>query len=288
MFCVGATRAGTSWLYRYLHEHPDCHMRSVKELHYFDSRDETARYQQVVAFERRLSNFRAKLATENRAWARANLSRRVDDMTELLEVLQAKTGGDQLYLEYLHRGREQQVIVGDLTPAYALLPEEGLAKMLALAPDAKFIYMMRDPVERMWSHVRMQAHRNLTPDVTIELKSKRIMNRTLRKGMETHIPERGDYRAAISKLRAVIPQDQLWIGFAEALFAEDGHKAIADFLGIAPLEGYASPAVHSSPSVLLSDAQRAEAGAFLADQYDYVEENIGPLPQAWRDNRVRI
>ncbi|HHS89575.1 MAG TPA: sulfotransferase family protein, partial [Rhodobacteraceae bacterium] len=38
-FGVGAAKSGTSWLYRYLEGHPETHLRSVKELHYFDALD---------------------------------------------------------------------------------------------------------------------------------------------------------------------------------------------------------------------------------------------------------
>jgi hypothetical protein len=34
--CVGAQKAGTSWLYRELEPHPDFWMPPVKELHYLD------------------------------------------------------------------------------------------------------------------------------------------------------------------------------------------------------------------------------------------------------------
>ncbi len=34
--CVGAQKAGTSWLYQQLEPHPDFWMPPVKELHYFD------------------------------------------------------------------------------------------------------------------------------------------------------------------------------------------------------------------------------------------------------------
>ena len=35
LICVGATKAGTSWLYRYLHDHEECHVRAAKECRYF-------------------------------------------------------------------------------------------------------------------------------------------------------------------------------------------------------------------------------------------------------------
>src|SRR5262245_22296484 len=41
--CVGAQKAGTSWLYRQLEPHPDFWMPPVKELHYLDQLSRTKR-----------------------------------------------------------------------------------------------------------------------------------------------------------------------------------------------------------------------------------------------------
>ena len=41
--CVGAQKAGTSWLYRQLELHPDFWMPPVKELHYLDNLNRTKR-----------------------------------------------------------------------------------------------------------------------------------------------------------------------------------------------------------------------------------------------------
>ena len=42
--CVGAQKAGTSWLYRQLEPHPDFWMPPVKELHYLDNLNRTKRF----------------------------------------------------------------------------------------------------------------------------------------------------------------------------------------------------------------------------------------------------
>ena len=42
--CVGAQKAGTSWLYRQLEPHPDFWMPPVKELHYLDNLNRTKRH----------------------------------------------------------------------------------------------------------------------------------------------------------------------------------------------------------------------------------------------------
>src|SRR5438094_6624595 len=42
--CVGAQKAGTSWLYRQLEPHPDFWMPPVKELHYLDNLNRARRF----------------------------------------------------------------------------------------------------------------------------------------------------------------------------------------------------------------------------------------------------
>ena len=58
LFCVGATKAGTSWLYTYLLDHPECHVRSVKELHYFDVKGPIDRQRRID----RLQKAQARIA----------------------------------------------------------------------------------------------------------------------------------------------------------------------------------------------------------------------------------
>ncbi len=61
------------------------------------------------------------------------------------------------YLDYLGAG-QGAAVVGDITPAYGLLSVERLRAMAALG-ETRFLYILRDPVARLWSHVRMIAGR---------------------------------------------------------------------------------------------------------------------------------
>ncbi len=45
-------------------------------------------------------------------------------------------------------------LAGEITPAYAILPEEKIAVIKRWIPGLKIIYLLRDPVERAWSHAR--------------------------------------------------------------------------------------------------------------------------------------
>jgi hypothetical protein len=41
VFGIGSAKSGTTWLYRYLRSHRECHLRGHKELHYFDAIDKS-------------------------------------------------------------------------------------------------------------------------------------------------------------------------------------------------------------------------------------------------------
>lgn len=52
---------------------------------------------------------------------------------------------------------------GDVTPNYALLPGSTIDLIHGLRPEIKLIFLMRDPVERAWSHARWDFGRRSHP-----------------------------------------------------------------------------------------------------------------------------
>jgi hypothetical protein len=147
---------------------------------------------------------------------------------------------------------------------------------------------MRDPVERLWSHVRMQAVRQRQPGEEVPVKANRILNRVVNRGLETHIPERGDYAGTVSRLLASVPGAQLLIEFAEKLRTEAGLRQLCAFLGISYRPAAVERVEHRGAPLSLTPRQRGQAAAFLAPQYDFVERTFGPLPDAWQANMARV
>ncbi|MYC86622.1 MAG: glycosyltransferase [Gemmatimonadales bacterium] len=118
---IGATRAGTSWVAAQLSDHPQIRM-GRKEIHFFD---------------RKLG-----------APAPSGSARdRVDRLRYLARFVRARGGGRQ---GAGGRGR----IRGEITPAYAILEPAVIRRVAEWMPDARLIFMMRDPVERAWSQAR--------------------------------------------------------------------------------------------------------------------------------------
>jgi hypothetical protein len=276
LLCVGAAKAGTSWLHRVLSDHPGCALRSIKELHFFDAldRDEVDRQVEMLAERRAAYMADMEGAGPHRLAVRA---RQVKDCDDLAAVLRA--GDERAYLKYLTAGAEGRM-AADLTPAYALLSEERLRRMAGIAPDVRILYLIRDPVERLWSHVRMIAKARAEKDGNHEGRAAHVLSRVFR-GRESEIAARGDYAGAIAKLARAVDPRRLMVAVTEEMLTPAGLARIMAFLGLTMPVADFSRRIHEGAAGSLAPEARAEARAWLADQYDFVAEWLGRRPGAW-------
>jgi len=280
LFGLGATKAGTSWLYRYLAGHPDCHLRTVKELHFFDAdAPEKLKFQlrQLQGRKVKLTQSLADaLPVGGTEWRR--IDRQLRDVEALLAVQRSRARSD--YMVYLTEGQGTKSLVADITPAYALLPEATLAEMAGLSARTRFVYLMRDPVARLWSHVRMLAARAAGRGAGVVAAVGEVFE-TVMAGRDPGVTDRGDYRAALERFDRAIPEGRLHVAFFEELFSGDTLARLCAFAGIAPVEGRYDRKVHEGVRVDMTAAQRARALAMLRPQYDYVAARMGRLPDPW-------
>jgi len=283
LYCVGATKAGTSWFYRVLHDHPDCALPPVKEAHYWDTFDEADRRHYASVFYREAARLldRAEGETGER---RALFEHRAADLRALLRVIEGERHDDSAYLRWLTARGEGKLLVADMTPAYSLQPVEILRRMAALVPVTRFVYLVRDPLSRLWSHVRMIAQRRPGPAEELGLRANAILRRILEGGREPHVVMRGDYPAAHARLSEAVPAGGLRVEYCERLFTEEGQRDMAHFLGIGYHPAASSRRVHEGTQVAMRDDLAVRAVRFLKGHYDWAARTLGPLPQAWQDN----
>ena len=282
LFGLGATKAGTSWFYRFLAAHPQCHLRTIKELHFFDALESGNTGKQVARLQARLETLQAGPAGETSA----KDQRRISDLRHWIKVLES---GDQAaYLAYLAHGSGPDTrLIADITPAYALLPEGRLKRMARMAENVRFVYLMRDPVDRLWSHVRMIARRRMAQRGDFARQCDAILGRVCGGG-EQHISARGDYRAVLSKFAKVLDGSSLFVGYYEELFEGGLTDRICSFLGLAPAPAPVAQRVHAGMQLEMTAPQRAAAAAYLQPQYDYVRHYAGRLPDAWNADNVGV
>ena len=148
--CVGAQKAGTTWLGRVLANHPEMFFTPVKEVHYFDhirgltehlsekKRRSRLRkhYQRLLTQWGRLSELKAQ-----NSWYTRYMSDPIDDD----------------WYRALFADRRGRRFAGEATPEYAILGVEGFRHLRRLAPSARVIFIMRNPVRQSWSQLLHQC-----------------------------------------------------------------------------------------------------------------------------------
>lgn len=165
--CIGAQKAGTRWLFDQLNNHPDFWMPAIKELHYFNENIHLkwadplylkARYN-LRRLNRKLQRSRMRpLEKSDVEWLRA------------LIWLHGKPVNFDWYAR-LFNPRENR-LSGDVTPTYAIIADEKVETVCGNLPDAKIVYLVRDPIERFWSHYcmvsRQQEWQNTAEFASVE------------------------------------------------------------------------------------------------------------------------
>ena len=205
--CIGAHKAGSTWLYQQLDSHPDFWMPPVKELHYFDQ----------------LS--RVQRATRPRSRDERDLR-----FLERLQSLSAEPGID---LENYGRLFEPKasLLSGDISPNYSTLSKEVVRQVVGYFPNLKVMFLARDPVERVWSHLSMEVHyRQIEPfDVT----NIDEVNRNLfRRGMLL----RSYPSAVVARWKRYVHPEQFRVYFFDDLQGNPAElrRSILRFLGADP------------------------------------------------------
>lgn len=144
---------------------------------------------------------------------------------------------------------ERPAIRGEATPIYLYWPRS-LQRIGAYNPKVRLIVMLRDPVQRAWSHWRMETSRGVET---------RPFSWCIRQGRarlfegepwgahrEFSYVERGFYGEQIERLFSLFPREQVLILTAEEL-RQDPSKTLAtlsEFLGAVPCGAVTHRDVH--------------------------------------------
>src|SRR5207249_10102693 len=156
--CVGVHKGGTTWMYPQLDSHPDFWMPPLKELHYFDTLSRVQRPSPPRCRDERDLRF--------------------------LESIKSLSAKPHMDLENYARLFEPKasLLSGDISPSYSTLSNEVIRRIVEYFPTLKVIFLARDPVERVWSHLSMEVHyRQIEPFEVTDIDQ--VNQNLLRRGM---------------------------------------------------------------------------------------------------------
>jgi hypothetical protein len=187
---------------------------------------------------------------------------------------------ESAYLRYFKTRWSGEPVFCDVTPAYYALPPEDFVRMRDFHRSVKFLLVLRNPIDRFWSELRMKKKYDPQFDVIARL--------DVLLGRQASIWSPG-YKDAIEKLDALIQPDAAKILFFEGMFTTGVLNDLCDFLGIPPSTEELGPPLNEGEPQPLDPQRRARLYKQLEDEYRFVSERFGgSLPESWRQDMNRF
>ncbi len=218
---VGAQKSGTTWLSAYLQKSESYQHGFRKEYHVWD----------VL----RIPSIRQ----EEKDWIERN--RNNCDISDLR--LRMLTNPSE-YFEYFTAllNTNGKTIVADITPEYAGLNASDFqyikSEFEKRGVHTKAVFLMRDPLERCWSNIRMNTKAILNKT---GFPPKNDENTRLLQGIRNQNMQRNTrYNITIGELEKVFPVNDIYYGIFEEQFETQNVVHLSDYLGVDPEPQFAS------------------------------------------------
>jgi len=281
--CIGAQKAGTSWLYKNLGIHPEIWLPAIKEIHYFDRKFPPFHEINLAQPDRSLREIIAQRLIKT-----ARVSKRIG--REMV------AGNAKWALQY-HFGKRndnwykqlfspaQGRISGDITPNYSTLTEKAIQSIHQLMPDAKIIFLLRNPVERAWSCAKMNLSTYSAKSVET-LEDDLVLQFLHGRGNRL----RGDYLRTLRIWKSFYPDSQFFVGFYDDIVQQPDKLLleIFRFLGVDDSNENLPTAmkrrVNAGPSMDIPQVIRQQMSEMYLDDLEELSSLYGGHVKSWLDD----
>ena len=273
---VGCQKGGTTWLHSQLQKYDNVNLGFCKEYHFFDQ-------------------FYLKgIINRKERWLkslRKNINKNpleLPDKDILRHLLFAQD--EDAYYQYfdnLWSSDEKISIVGDITPSYSALEAEHFSRIRKKLEDrgftVKVIFFMRDPVERIWSAIRMKKRKRLEGGILIKESDNNLL---LSSYKSYKVSGRTRYDLTILNLEQVFDQDNILYCLFEDLFTTESTSKLQGFLGFndnrfdANVRENVSPKKHS-----VDIATKKEVATYYREVYNFVIKRF-PIENRWSNYKL--
>lgn len=170
-------------------------MPPIKELHFFDH----IHIEQNRSWT--LGHIR-KGVVDNLKWHVQQDKANFDHLRYLIDLGSKNPFTEEWYRACYDRPAAQGKILGDITPEYSTLPDEGVRHVKELlGPELRIIYIIRNPVQRAISQLKMNLTRRGQENNNEEF--------WLNAAKDPVICQRGDYRSYIPRWESCFGASQI-------------------------------------------------------------------------------
>lgn len=279
---IGAQRAATTWLANTMRSHAELWLPPRKELHYFD-RDPRYPSPSHLARERSVGVAMKELLDRSRQHGgiRTDLVRalRRRDLAGVRWVLRyyGRQPDDHWYADLFSDAGDR--IAGELTPSYSILESADVRKVHAAVPDARIVFVLREPIGRAWSQLRLVGDRRGRLLTNAEILDFVVQPMQL---------ARSDYATTIDRWRDVFGDSQVWIGAYDEIKADPSQFLVrlAQHLDVDPFGFDAAARINRATAVTIPpDVERRLAEVFeplLHRTSDRVgHEHVASIVDGW-------
>jgi len=229
---IGAPKSGTNWFRKQMEYHSDIYIPPVRAgVHYFN----VPHFPMIMLLFSRYPRVRY--------WMQKKVKDSLQDLNRkklnwyMRYFLLPRN--DQWYAA-LFTPKDNQ-LAGDITPSYGRLDSNQVAKVFALMPDIKIIYLLRNPILRMWSWTAQAFSKRFAYQGVHSIDEQTIMG-----FLQTTIHLRdSQYLSTLQQWENRYPKENIFIGYFEQLENNPVQllKNIYQFLELDFSEKYISEAV---------------------------------------------
>ena len=274
---VGCQKGGTSWLHSQLDKSNHTDFGFLKEYHVFDVLDVP---ECKFLLRRKLVKLAASIRNKGDLTSAPNY----------LKHLSFYQNPDNYYdyFDYLwYRGKGKITTVGDITPSYCALPKRSFKKIKSNLEkrgfNVKVIFIIRDPIERCWSSVRMYQKNRKIKYPNMEVPSEEFVLKNYYNSRDYKI--RTQYEKTIKNLEKVFKTKDIFYALYENLFEEQTISELATFLNLSDFDPDIKQMVNVSPKDKRELNLDEELGRNIFDTYkktyEFCDKRFG-TKEIWR------
>jgi hypothetical protein len=272
--CFGAQKGGTRWLYDQMNSRRDVWMTPVKELNYFTK---------TALSANNLSILEASKVKGGPMYRRKGDAQRIEAFRT--HFLTYTHDSDIDWYRTMFAGKLDRKS-GDISPNYETIDDDALEFLSRSLAATKFIYLVRDPIDRLWSALchSLRKQRVSEQDITNWATLREVLERR-------NVQRHSNPALAWTRWTAALGAHRMRYYLFDDIIAEPQSVVddVCGFIGLAPGPGGLAANFNrksSNAKVTMPPEIRLRLSEHMAPEYERCAKVFGGHAVRWRDKNL--